>query len=162
MPDIVNPNEYLSVINKDGIFKINATYFGKTFVNAKYVGIMVLRVRKQVFNEIEINIITKELQELKELKNLVMALVKSKKRFIKLSERRSGMSHQDNTPKAIENAECNLNWHAMEYDKLFRDVHAVAVDCGIASPKDDYNKIEYNPSAWHKYSYHPRIPNCRR
>jgi hypothetical protein len=104
----------------------------------------------------------KDLQKLEELKKLVMSLVSSKKRFIKLSERRSGMSYQDNTPKAIDNAECNLNWHAMEYDKLFREVHAVAVDCGIAAPKDDYSEIEYNPSAFHKYTHKPRLPNCRR
>ena len=103
----------------------------------------------------------KDLEKLEELKNLLMKLVSSKKKFIKLSEKRSGMSYQDNTPKAIENAEANLNWHAMEYDKLFREVHAVAVDCGIASPKDDYSEIEYNPSAFHKYKHKPRIPKCR-
>lgn len=104
----------------------------------------------------------KDLEKLKELKKLIVRLVSSKKKFIKLSERRSGMSHKDNTPKSIESAECNLNWHAMEHDKLFREVHAVSVDCGIAAPKSDYSEIEYNPSAWHKYTYKPRTPLCRQ
>ena len=104
----------------------------------------------------------KDLQKLEELKKLTMLLVSSKKRFIKLSARRSSMSHQDNTPKSIDTAEANLNWHAMEYDKLFKEVHAASVDCGIAAPKEDYSKIEYNPSAWHKYTHQPRIPLCRQ
>jgi len=105
---------------------------------------------------------SKDLQNLEELKKLVSLLVSSKKKFSKLSERRSEMSHQNNTPKAIGNAEANLNWHAMEYDKLFREVHAVAVNCGIAAPRDDYSEIEYNPSHFHRYQHKPRVPDCRK
>jgi hypothetical protein len=104
----------------------------------------------------------KELEKLEELKKLTMQLVASKKKFLKLSARRSSMSHTDNTPKSIENAEANLNWHAMSHDKLFRELHAVSVDCGLSLPKDDYSEIEYNPSAWHKYNYTPRLPLCRQ
>ena len=104
----------------------------------------------------------KDLQKLEELKKLVVLLVASKKKFIKISEKRSGMSYQDNTRKAIDNAEANLNWHAMEYDKLFKTVHAVSVNCGLSLAKDDYSKIEYNPSAFHRYSYQPLIPDCRK
>lgn len=104
----------------------------------------------------------KELEKLEELKKLVISLVSSKKKFIKLSERRSGMSWQDSTPKSIDRAEANLNWHAMEYDKLFRAVHAVSVDCGLSKAKDDYSEIEYNPSAFHRYTHKPRVPECRK
>lgn len=104
----------------------------------------------------------KELKHIEELKKLVSALLVSQRRFIKLSEKRSSMSYQDNTPKSIENAEASLNWHAMEHDKLLREVHAVSVNCGISTPKDDYSEVEYNPSAWHKYRHKPRVPECRK
>jgi hypothetical protein len=104
----------------------------------------------------------KDLQTLEELKKLTASLVSSKKRFLALSEKRSNMSYQDNSRKSIENAEASLNWHAMEYDKLLREVHAVCVDAGLAAPKADYEKIEYNPSAFHKYSHQPRVPLCRK
>ena len=52
----------------------------------------------------------KNLQSLEELKRITMNLVKSKKKFIKLSDRRSGMRYQSNTPKAIDNAEANFNF----------------------------------------------------
>jgi len=104
----------------------------------------------------------KDLQILEELKKLTASLVSSKKRFLALSKKRSSMSYQDNSRKSIENAEANLNWHAMEYDKLLREVHAVCVDSGLAAPRSGYEKIEYNPSAFHKYSYQPRKPLCRQ
>lgn len=104
----------------------------------------------------------KDLQIIEELKKLTASLVASKKRFLALSERRSSMSYQDNSKKSIENADANLNWHAMEYDKLLREVHAVCVDAGLAAPRSDYEKIEYNPSAFHRYSYQPRKPLCRQ
>lgn len=103
-----------------------------------------------------------DLIKLEELKKLTMSLVSSKKKFIKLSDKRCAMTHADNTPKSIENAEADLNWHAMAHDKLFREVHAVSVDCGLSEPKDEYSDIEYNPSGWHKYMYKPRIPLCRQ
>ena len=104
----------------------------------------------------------KDLEQLEELKKLMMRLVASKKKFVKLSEKRASMSYMDNTRKAIENADANLNWHAMDYDKLFREVHAAAVDCGIADPRDDYSEIEYNPGPFQRYSYQPRVPLCRQ
>lgn len=105
---------------------------------------------------------TNELEDLEQLKYLTMELLKSKKKFIKLSEKRASMSHADNTPKAIENAEANLNWHAMSHDKLTRDLHAVSVDCGISEPrsKDDYGVVTYKPSGWHEYTHQPRVPKC--
>ena len=104
----------------------------------------------------------KDLEQLEELKTLIGRLVTSKKRFIKLSDKRSSINIQDSTSRAIESADANLNWHAMEYDRLFREVHAVAVDCGLSIPRGDYSEIEYNPSPFHKYSHQPRLPMCRR
>jgi len=105
---------------------------------------------------------SKELEQLEELKTMVGDLVKSKKRFIQLSKKRSDMCISTHTARSIDNANANLDFHAIEHDKLFRDVHACAVDCGIASPRDNYEKVEYNPSAYHRYSYQPRIPLCRQ
>jgi hypothetical protein len=103
-----------------------------------------------------------DLQLLEELKKLTAELVRSQKRFNALSEKRRNMSLDTHTQKRIGNAEADLNWHAMEHDQLFRTVHAVAVDCGLSLPKEDYSKIEYRPSSFHTYSYQPRIPLCRQ
>jgi len=103
-----------------------------------------------------------DIEKLEELKKLAMKLVSSKKKFIKLSDKRLIMRQQGSTQKSIETAECNLNWHAMEYDKLFRETHAASVDCGLSIAKDDYSEIEYNPSQFHRYNYKPRIPLCRQ
>jgi thiamine biosynthesis protein ThiC len=97
-----------------------------------------------------------------ELKKLTVALVASTKKFIKLSEKRGSMNWQDSTRKAIDNANATLNWHAMEHDKLKRQLHAVSVDCGLSLAKDDYSDVEYNPSAFHKYTYKQRVPLCRQ
>jgi len=103
-----------------------------------------------------------DLEKLEDLKKLIAALVSSKKKFEKMSLRRAEMSFDSHTQKRIQAAEANLNWHAMEHDKLERDVHAAAVDCGLADPRSDYSTIEYNPSSFHCYRYQPRIPLCRQ
>lgn len=105
---------------------------------------------------------SKELEQLEELKKMVGDLVKSKKRFIQLSKKRSDMCISTHTERSIDNASATLNWHAMDYDKLFRDVHACAVDCGIASPRESYDYVEYTPSAFQNYRHKPRIPLCRQ
>jgi len=103
-----------------------------------------------------------DIEKLEDLKKLTMDLVRSQKRFNKLSLKRSDMSWDTSTRKQIENANADLDWHAMEHDKLVRQVHAASVDCGLSSPKDDYSEIEYNPSPFHKYTYKPRVPLCRQ
>lgn len=97
-----------------------------------------------------------------ELKQLTVRLVASTKKFIKLSEKRGSMSWQDNTRKAIDNANANLNWHAMSHDQLKRELHAVSVDCGLSEAREDYSDIEYNPSGFHRYSYKQRLPLCKQ
>ena len=105
-----------------------------------------------------------DIEKLEDLKKLVMELVRSKKKFDKLSARRSDMSLDSHTQKAIGNANANLNWHAMEHDKLLREVHAAAVDCGLADPRSEsyYSEIEYKPSGFHRYRFKPRVPLCRQ
>lgn len=104
----------------------------------------------------------KDLKKLEELKKELSRLIASKKKFLKLSEKRSSMSHSDNTKKSIESAEADLNWHAMEHDKIFRLVHALSVDCGLSLAKDDYSDVEYNPSQFHKYTFKQPLPMCRK
>lgn len=102
-----------------------------------------------------------DLEKLEELKKAVARLVSSQKRFDQLSNRRRDMSMDTHTQSAIGKANANLDWHAMEHDKLLREVHAICVDCKLADPKDDYSAIEYNPSPFHRYAHQPRIPECR-
>lgn len=97
-----------------------------------------------------------------ELKKLTAKLVQSKIKFDKLSQARQGMSMSTHTARRIEAADASLNWHAIEHDKLFREVHAVSVDCGLSAPRSNYDRIEYNPSSFHRYTHQPRIPICRK
>lgn len=103
-----------------------------------------------------------DLEKLESLKKAITALVASQKKFLKLSERRSGMSFSENSPKQIDRAEVDLNWHAMEHDKLKHTAHALCVNCGLADPRDGYGPVVYNPSPFHRYKYQPLLPECRK
>ncbi len=103
-----------------------------------------------------------ELEMLEELKAVTMKTVASKKKHSKTLERRSSMSMDSHSQKAIDNANASITWQAMELDKLKHELHAVSVDCGLSEPRSDYGLIWYEPSAFQKYKYQPRLPLCRQ
>ena len=103
-----------------------------------------------------------DIELLEELKRLSIELLKSKKHFEKLSERRNNMTPETHSRKAMGKANADLDWHAMSHDKLLREVHAVSVDCGVSEPKEDYDEIEYNIDSFHVYKFQPRIPICKQ
>lgn len=103
-----------------------------------------------------------DLEKLEELQAAVKRLVASKKQFNKLSEKRAAMSYSTHTDKAMGKANADLDWHAMDHDKLMHEAHAIAVDCGIAEPRADYSPIDYKPSGFHHYRHQPRLPLCRQ
>jgi len=103
-----------------------------------------------------------ELEQLEQLLSEVKRLVASKKKFVQLSNKRREMDPQNSTFKAIGRVNADLNWHAMEHDKLVHDVHALCVDCELAEPRKDYGRIDYHPDSFHHYQYQPRIPLCRQ
>ena len=104
-----------------------------------------------------------DINKLTDLKQLTDKLLTSQKRFNQLSLKRREMSMDTHSQKQIQNANANLDWHAMEHDKIVREVHAASVDCGISKPHDSYDEyVEYNPTAFHKYRIKQRIPLCRQ
>lgn len=97
------------------------------------------------------------IEDYSELKRLASSMLAALKR----REVLSGKSYQDMTQRQLQKNSADLTWLGMDIDKLNHEMHAVAVNCGIAQPKDDYSEIDYHPSAFHHYRYKPRKPRCR-
>ena len=98
-----------------------------------------------------------ELDDLNELKKLATSLVAA----IKRRESLSGKSYADMTQRQVQKNSADLTWLGMDIDRLKREMHAVAVNIGIAEPREDYGDIDYHPSAFHHYRYRQRKPRCR-
>ena len=101
---------------------------------------------------------TQELDDLNELKKLTSSLAAAIKRRNALS----GKSYEDMTPKQAQKNGADLTWLGMDIDRLKREMHAGAVNIGIAEPREDYSDVDYHPSAFHHYRYKQRLPRCRQ
>lgn len=99
-----------------------------------------------------------EIDDLKELQKLAASLIANIKRRDKIS----GKSYADMTQKQVQKNGADLSWIGMDMDKLRRELHAVAVNCGIAEPRSEYDDVDYRPSAFHHYRYKQRLPRCRQ
>ena len=84
------------------------------------------------------------------------------RRMEKLSIKSGNMTPQNNTPNQIEKVSADLNWQGMEVAKAEYVAHTAAVNAGIAEVRSRsyYSEVEFNPSAWHYYSYQPPLPKC--
>lgn len=101
---------------------------------------------------------SQEIYDLSKLKKMATSLVSA----IKRRDALSGKSYADMTQKQVQKNCADLTWLGMDIDKLKREMHAVAVDIGIAEPREDYHDIDYHPSAFHHYRYKQRLPRCRQ
>lgn len=101
---------------------------------------------------------SQELDDLNELKKLATSLFSA----IKRRESLSGKSYYDMTQKQAQKNGADLTWLGMDIDKLKREMHALAVDIGIAEAREDYLDIDYHPSSFHHYRYKQRLPRCRQ
>lgn len=97
-----------------------------------------------------------------ELQTRIKGIVAQEKRRAKMLEKSANMSIDTATQRQIGKLNADLTWSAMDLDKSKHDLHAVCVDYGLAAPREDYDDIEYNPSAFHKYNFKPRKPKCRQ
>lgn len=97
-----------------------------------------------------------DLNDAEAILQLAKRLVSERKHFDKISARQN----HDNTPKRAQKIQADMNWQAMEIDKIELDLHAACVDGGVAAPRDDcrYGPAEYHPSGFHSYTYQPAIP----
>lgn len=89
------------------------------------------------------------------VKNLRSERIKAERLSLKAAQR--GMS-----PKQSQKASVDLSWQAMHVAKLEADVHAAAVDAGIADLRepDHYRERTVRPSGWHEYLVIPAKPRC--
>ena len=88
--------------------------------------------------------------------------MQSEKKRIKIKEARAGATTENSTLNRLNKLNEDSTWHAMEHEKLTHEAHAIAVDCGLAAPRDDYDDVIFQPSAFHKYAYKVRVPLCRK
>lgn len=105
-----------------------------------------------------------ELEDAEELKKLSMDMVRELKKRKRLIEK----DMDDATPRARKNHSANITWQSMDIERLHMRLHAVAVNCGIASPeKDSYYDatVDFYPSPMHHYKVKrplPRVIKARR
>lgn len=99
------------------------------------------------------------IDDLTRLQGHIRTLIALRKRQAKAAEK----SYMDMTPKQAQKASYDAAWLGMEIDKVEREAHAAAVDCGIADPRDasSYGPVDYRPSAFHHYRHQPSKPRCR-
>ena len=97
-------------------------------------------------------------EDLVRLQKQIKSLIAMRKRQIALS----GKSFADMTPKRAQMASADQTWLGMQIDKIEREAHAAAVDCGIADARssDRYGPVDYRPSAFHHYKHTPTKPRC--
>lgn len=77
-------------------------------------------------------------------------------------ERLSEKAFNAEGPKAISKANVDLNWQAVHVNRIEAEVHAKAVDCGVADlrePEHYGERISHN-SSWHKYPWTPARPRA--
>lgn len=97
------------------------------------------------------------LEDAEELKKSAMDIVKELKKHKRMREKdRSNM-----TQKAMQNHSANMTWQAMEIEKMEINLHAIAVNCGIADDRGDeyYSEpVDFYPSSFHHYQVKKRMP----
>ncbi|MBI1493432.1 hypothetical protein [Halocynthiibacter styelae] len=70
--------------------------------------------------------------------------------------------HVMNSAKRRQSINTDMNWSAMEIDRLTDSLHAKAVNVGIADLRkpEHYAAKSYRPSAFHEYHHQPEKPRC--
>ena len=101
---------------------------------------------------------TDKLSDLKLLQGHIKTLIDARKR----QESLSGKDYSQMTQKQVQKNGADLTWLGMDIEKAERQAHAAAVDCGLAAPRklDQYDAIEFYPSAFHRYRWVPPKPRC--
>lgn len=66
----------------------------------------------------------------------------------------------DATPKQAQKFNADLNWLAMEINKIEYELHVACVDASLADLRnaEHYKEQEFRPSGWHTYRWMPPQP----
>lgn len=98
------------------------------------------------------------LEEVERLYEICRRLRDERKKAAKLSDRCLSAP----SGKAAQKANIDLNWAAMHVGKIEAELHAAAVDAGIADIRDasHYAERVARPSHWHAYPWTPAQPRA--
>lgn len=96
------------------------------------------------------------LEDVEALFNAVKLLRDERRKMAKLSDK---ALHAEG-PKASQKASVDLNWQAFHVNKIEHDVHALAVDCGVADIRSvgHYEPYSVKLTGFHEYQVCPRKP----
>ena len=81
-----------------------------------------------------------------------------RRKYERLNER----SKEDLSPRQRSKLHADLNWQAWHICKIEDELHAAAVDAGLAEcrPAGDYAERSVKFDGWHEYLYQPPRPAC--
>lgn len=88
--------------------------------------------------------------------DLIKTLREMKRSEMK-SEKLRGIRHDEVSRKRWQAVKADLDYEAMHRERLMHQAHALAVDLGIAEPRDSYDKITMG-DGWRQYEYQPPVP----
>lgn len=100
------------------------------------------------------------LEDIERLFEICRRLRDERKKAARLSDRALSAA----SGKAAQKANVDLNWAAMHVGKIEAELHAAAVDAGIADLRDPdhYAERVAKPSSWHSYPWTPAQPRSLR
>ncbi|MCM8734617.1 hypothetical protein M5E06_10465 [Azospirillum sp. A1-3] len=82
------------------------------------------------------------------------------RKYAKIQERGASLSYANSTPKQREKFTNDLNYQAHHIVKIETELHAAAVDAGLAEIRDasEYKTRTWKPTGWHEYEWTPARP----
>lgn len=89
-----------------------------------------------------------------QMAKLLRNLKSNYKRLSKLSE----ADVFSMTQRQAQKRNTDADWIGMDNIKTHHELHALAVELGIAERRDSYSEIRLT-DGWHEYRYTPREPN---
>jgi hypothetical protein len=87
----------------------------------------------------------------------MIGLLRDRKTNIKKMQKLSSVRLMDLTPKQANKRNADADWLGMANIKIDHELHALAVELGIAQRRTSYDEIELT-DGWHRYKHRPREP----
>ena len=97
-----------------------------------------------------------DIQVIERMQGMLKLLKADLKRLGKLS----AMSYHDMSPRQCQKRDADANWIGMENIKRKYELHALAVEIGIAEMRESYEPISLT-DGWHHFKHTPRKPFCK-
>lgn len=103
-----------------------------------------------------------KLDEAERLLEIAKRLRDEHRKYAKIQERGASLHYENSTPKQREKFTNDLNYQAHHIVKIEAELHAAAVDAGLADLREPeyYRKREWKPTGWHTYEWQPTQPRC--